>query len=237
MVTVLSPHFDDAVLSCWHVLAGQRDVSVVNIFTGPSEDGEALSWWDTLTRASDPDARLRERLEEDRRALATVGVEPVDLDLPEELYRPNGGAPPPVLDRLRQVLREPAVLYAPADIGYRHGDHGLVRAAALELRAEGFQVRLYADLPHANLYGLPAWVTGHERPYLDVDAYWRRCLEQGRINPAALQPEVHELDDQQFARKLEAVNEYRTQVPALERMGPLEELRYEVVWSFRENGS
>src|ERR1700689_2859366 len=31
---VLSPHPDDAVLDCWSLLAGDRDVIVVNLFTG-----------------------------------------------------------------------------------------------------------------------------------------------------------------------------------------------------------
>jgi hypothetical protein len=29
---ILSPHFDDAVLSCWHALASAGEVLVVNVF-------------------------------------------------------------------------------------------------------------------------------------------------------------------------------------------------------------
>ena len=39
MKVVLSPHLDDAVLSCWHVLGREGDVRVVNVFTGSPEDG------------------------------------------------------------------------------------------------------------------------------------------------------------------------------------------------------
>ena len=50
---ILSPHFDDAVLSCWHLLASAGEVLVVNVFAGEPPAG-TLGWWDR--------ARGRDRL-------------------------------------------------------------------------------------------------------------------------------------------------------------------------------
>src|SRR5580765_515812 len=38
-VVVLSPHLDDAVLSCWSVLRGPEPVQAVNVFAAPPRTG------------------------------------------------------------------------------------------------------------------------------------------------------------------------------------------------------
>ena len=48
-------------------------------------------------------------------------------------------------------------------------------AVALELRPDA---QLYADLPHAAIYGLPEWVTGQLEKDLDVEAFWRCWLAE-----------------------------------------------------------
>ena len=90
MVTaVLSPHPDDAVLSCWHVLAHPGDVIVVNVFTGVRDGLEAsrLAWWDRLTGASSASDRMRDRLAEDAEALALAGRVAVNLGFVPGQYR------------------------------------------------------------------------------------------------------------------------------------------------------
>lgn len=225
MVTVLSPHFDDAVLSCWHLLGGGGgDVRVVTVFGGAPEPGVGLSWWDEVTGARDSAARMRERREEDRAAMAVAGCEAVTLELAEQLYRRNG-KPPDVGARLGEAIPTGSVVYAPAGLGIEHADHLLTRDAALELRDEGFEVRLYADLPHAFMFGPPD--AGR-----DLTPWWNASLRGAGLAPERLEREVHHLDDEAFARKVEAARKYRTQLPLLERLAPLEDLRYEVTWRF-----
>ncbi len=154
---ILSPHFDDAVLSCWHVLAGSGEVLVVNVFAGEPAPG-TLGWWDRSAGASDSVAVVRTRIEEDRRALALAGRAAVNLPFLDGQYRQEGEAPEEILRALRGVLPAGARLYAPAGLGDCHPDHLAVRAAALALHGEGAEVRLYADLPHATLGGWPRWV-------------------------------------------------------------------------------
>jgi hypothetical protein len=41
---ILSPHLDDAVLSCWHLLTGPGEVEVINVFAGVPADLGAPAW-------------------------------------------------------------------------------------------------------------------------------------------------------------------------------------------------
>jgi hypothetical protein len=222
---VLSPHLDDAVLSCWHRLEG-GDAKVVNVFTGLPDSGTA-GWWDVLTGASDSVARMNERLREDARALDAARAESVGLGLLDEQYRHNG-RPPEVAEALAEHLGDADEVYVPAGLALG-ADHGLVLSGALELRDD---LRLYADLPHAALWGWPSWVTGAggDDDPLEVDASWRARLRDAGLDPDALRPEAHPLDDLSFERKLQAVRCYGTQVAALEREAPLAALRWEVTW-------
>jgi LmbE family N-acetylglucosaminyl deacetylase len=219
---VVSPHLDDAVLSCWHVLEA-GDATVVSVFTGVPESGVS-GWWDRLTGAPDSAARVRERLLEDDRALALPGVDSVRLDLLDEQYR--NGAVPPLAEALAEHLAEADEVFVPLGLFFS-ADHDLVRRAALELRDDAV---LYADHPHVALWGLPSWVTG-ENGSLDVDAAWRQRMAEAGLDPAALSATVHPLDDDSFDRKVAAVRSYGTQLEALEREAPLAQLRWEVTWT------
>jgi LmbE family N-acetylglucosaminyl deacetylase len=234
---ILSPHLDDAVLSCWHVLTQPGDVMVINMFAGVPVGLRAPAWWDEYTGATDSGQRVRERIEEDRRALAHAGRESTNLGFLDEQYREH---PQPVEQLIEQIaprLLPDAAIYAPAALT-NHTDHLLVRAAALELRSAGADVSLYADLPHATVHGWPAWVAGTRTPATKdlAAAVWARVLASTGLTPAELTPTVHALDPEAHARKLAAVQMYRTQVTALEEFAarPLTDrdlLGYEVAWA------
>ena len=229
---VLSPHLDDAVFSCWHVLAGAGGVRVVNVFSGVPAEGTPVPRWDRITGALDSAERVRERLAEDREALALAGREAVCLDFVEQQY----GVAHPSVEELTSAFRGLAadVLIAPAGIG-GHAGHLVVRGAALELASEGQECRFYADLPYATEFGWPAWVTGEEAvPYRDVDAAWRADADP--LLEAGYRPEVMLLPDEVQRSKLDAMRCYRSQLTALDggpqqRLTHPELLRYEVICS------
>ena len=222
---VVSPHFDDAVLSCWHVLEGGA-ATVATVFSATPPAG-ITGWWDRLTGAEDSVARMEERRREDANALSLAGVEGVGLDLLDEQYRANGSVPA-LADALARATRGAGAVYAPIGL-FLSADHRLVRDAALALDRE---LRLYADHPHIGVWGLPSWVTGEDAgAALDVDGAWRGAMRDAGLDPESLEAEVHALDEAAFARKLEAVRAYETQVAALECEAPLEQLRWEVTWT------
>jgi LmbE family N-acetylglucosaminyl deacetylase len=229
---ILSPHLDDAVLSCWHLLAQPDEIAVINVFAGVPTDLGAPAWWDEYTGASDSAERVRERIEEDRRALAVAGRTAVNLGFLDEQYRPEEQPLAALVEQIERLLDPGGRIYAPAAFA-NHTDHALVRAAALRLRAEGYEVSLYADLPHATIRGWPAWVSGKPGPTAKdlAGALWDRIL--ARTDAKA--PTVHRFDAASHARKLVAVRMYTTQLPGLEEFvgRPLDDpevLGYEVIW-------
>jgi LmbE family N-acetylglucosaminyl deacetylase len=231
-VVLLSPHLDDAVLSCWGVLRQPESVQAINFFTGTPKRGD-LSTWDRITGASDPATQMRRRVSEDREALATVKRRPHNLDLIDSQYRRVA----PSIARLRSAVAKispsASCFYAPAGIG-SHPDHTLTRRVALDLIGDGIPVRLYADLPYAVRFGWPHWVTGAApEPHRMVDAWWEAGL--GSVEQRVLEPQVQVLDAEEAAAKLKALQMYRTQFPAISAnagngLADLEVLRYEVYW-------
>ena len=246
---ILSPHFDDAVLSCWHLLDGASEVGIVNIFGGvPPKD--AAGWWDLAGGMRSSSRVVERRRSEDRAALALAGRNAINLDFLDDQYREGPQPIEPVVQSLRALLAAetslwaPAALAAPSDdpdliaVSHRpHPDHFVVRSAALRLHAEGCPVMLYADLPHASARGLPAWVTGHpDGAGAAVAERWRLCLAGAQVDDA--DAETHWLSGRALARKLEAVRRYSSQLAPLERgfgqqIDAPELLDHEVVWRLR----
>jgi hypothetical protein len=228
-VAVLSPHFDDAVLSCWHVLSQPGPLLVVNVFAGAPPEDSPPGWWDRRTGATDARARVLERAGEDRLALARAGRTAVNLDLPESQHRRRAPTVADVAARVRDAISGSDGLYAPAGLG-AHPDHMLVRDAALELQAEeGRVLVLYADLPHAIRRGWPTWVA----PDGDAIVNDEWAIALAGLRGLSPRPHVHALDAVRRTDKLAAVRLYGTQLAGLEQMafGPLERvLRYEVTW-------
>lgn len=236
---LLSPHWDDAVLCCWGLLRERPELRVVNVCAGHPPAG-TLTRWDMVTGATDSPARTRERAAEDRRALALAGIEPLDLNLLDAQYREP--EPPYGLSTLDAAVSAavPAAsgVFAPAGIG-SHPDHLVVRRYARMLLRAGMPVSLYADLPYCILHGWPHWVDGRDAdPHRDVDAYWDSFLEAVSEMPPLRKGQVTRLDDEEARAKLAALEEYRTQLPALEPGGG--ELlrdpaihRFEVHWVLR----
>ena len=233
---VLSPHLDDAVLSCWHLLTAPSGAVVVNLFAGVPEGLRAVPVGDRMAGARDAAARMRERIAEDRSALAAIEREPVNLGFLEAHYRAYEQSPEPLVEAVRAHVSPDDRLYAPAGIG-GHADHLLARDVALRLLTEGYRVSLYAELPYASYYGWPPSVAGGEGdPHLDVDAYWAEYLAGAGIDLAGAPARVHRLEGDEHAAKLAGVTRYRTQFPVLEggsmrRLTGTDALAYEVVWT------
>ena len=233
---ILSPHFDDAVLSCWHVLGSASEVLVVNVFAREPPRG-TLGWWDRLAGGTDSAAVVRSRIDEDRRALALAGCTAVNLPFLDSQYRTPDRDPGEIVEALRRVLVAGTPLYAPGSLGDHHRDHTAVRAAALALHAEGAEVRLYADLPHATLFGWPRWVLngGSSRGADPAGERWENQLEATGIPIDRMLRLVHRLPAEGQAGKREAVNTYASQQAPLRRTfgSSLEDPRllgFEVEW-------
>jgi LmbE family N-acetylglucosaminyl deacetylase len=84
-VLVVSPHLDDAMLSCAALFQRSRPAAVLTVFAGrprPPVSGE----WDRLCGFADSDEAAAVRRAEDRAAFAGLAVEPVYLPLIDAQY-------------------------------------------------------------------------------------------------------------------------------------------------------
>jgi LmbE family N-acetylglucosaminyl deacetylase len=240
---VLSPHLDDAVLSCWSVLSSPGDVRPVNVFAASPRPGFVTSI-DRICGATDSAAHMAERCAEDAEALALAGRTPTNLPFLDRQYRgPRAAFSLRSLDAaVAEAVGPIAALYAPAALGGGHTDHRLVRRLALAAAASGIRVHLYADLPYAVAFGWPHWVTGEpDEPRRVVDAYWAPLLRAVPAIHALGDARVVRLTSEQSGQKLRAMRTYRTQLPALDA-GPVEFLSnpavhgFEVFWDVGEAG-
>lgn len=231
-IAILSPHLDDAVLSCWHVLRAAQPVAVINVFAGAPPANSAPGHWDRITDARDPAERVRERRAEDRAALALVDRVPVNLELLDDQHRPGTPRLDDVFEAILPAIGDVDELYAPAAL-CDHADHSILRDLAVGLAAQGARVHLYADLPHAIPEGWPAWLGNGGPP---GDASWLVALANAGVADACLTPRVHALDAAERAAKLAVVELYRTQAAAIQSLSTLpltdeRTWRYEVTWA------
>lgn len=222
---VVSPHLDDAALSASAML--DEHAAVVSVFTGaPLRDG-ALSLWDKVCGFTDSGDVARRRVEEDARALATRGIVPVNLGYRDALIRKADGDESPVevaalAGDLDDALRASGLapggnVLVPLGGGPRpHGDHVLVRDAALILHRLGYwRVLLYADQPYVyKSREWPAWIREGGDPDPGT-SWWRRF-------PRAV-PDMVALDHRMIVahpdpeEKLALMAMYETQLENLNR--------------------
>lgn len=174
MLVCISPHADDAALSCGGILARQvarsRPALVVTVFAGDPPPPEALTpFARTLHREwGDPPHPMAHRRTEDTRALAVLGCSGQTWTYRDAVYRhpayDSGDAifgPPADEAALEEELRErcaavPAGLWLfPLGVG-RHVDHQLLFRVGWQLQQAGRPVAFYEDLPYVAWEGTPA---------------------------------------------------------------------------------
>src|SRR5262245_53606305 len=79
-VVIVSPHLDDAVLSCGRFLGAHPGTHVVTVFAGnPPAYPEPLRLWDLQSGFAPGDDVMEVRRQEDKAALAILDASPVHL--------------------------------------------------------------------------------------------------------------------------------------------------------------
>ena len=216
----LSPHLDDAVLSCGgtiarHIAAGQQ-VLVITVCAGMPPAGtpfNALAQELHAAYGSDDAWTAQElRLHEDATAMEAIGADFMWLDFLDSIYRmpeayvsdptifgrlvPNDPLSADIADFMDALHKRcpDAIVYAPLGVG-NHVDHQAVFGAAKTLALAKHSVTFYEDLPYA------------ARRAGSVD----RRLE---VIGGKLVPNVIDIDAT-LARKLSAIDAYVSQVERL----------------------
>lgn len=175
----LSPHFDDAALSCGGSIHKQsraeEKVLVITIFAGKPDPELPLSTFAEELRVQMGGAEnlIEARKAEDEKAIAVLGAEVVWLDLRDCIYRGNVeegnsyyvtnqevfGTIHPCDQQLYQEVAsgirkyvnvdDKTIIYAPLGVG-DHVDHQITRQAAWALWEKGWRVVFYEDYPYSD---------------------------------------------------------------------------------------
>lgn len=150
---IVSPHFDDAVLSVGQVMAGRPDCVVVTVFAGTPARRRMLTTYDKDCGFSTAGRAMVDRRREDNAALNLLLADPVRLDFVDHQYgEPRVGAE--IVAELVRVVDQVRPFVAAGPLGLVHPDHHATRFAFYSLlRArpdlEGW---VYEDLPSRVLY-------------------------------------------------------------------------------------
>ncbi len=173
-ILVLSPHLDDAVLSCGGFIAERiengKHVIVFNLFCAPYQGPLSPLAQELHASWGNHENIATLRLEEDRRALELLGADRIIGDVPDLIYRKNDagkwlyqnmvdiqGMRNPCDDHLvDQYFRkinlsfppQSTCVCAPLGIG-AHIDHLIAYDIGVKLARSGYMVEFYEDLPYA----------------------------------------------------------------------------------------
>jgi len=154
-MVAVSPHFDDAVLSCGRLLAARPGSVVITVFGGMPRDALQQTDWDRRCGFANAAQAMAQRRDEDRLALAQLQASGRWLDFIDDQY---GESPDPsdVSMALAAEWSERPVDTLLLPLGLFHSDHVLVNEASLMAlrRLPSRRVLLYEDLPYRDLRGL-----------------------------------------------------------------------------------
>lgn len=157
---VISPHLDDAALSCALFLAANPGSRVTTIFANGPSSVQPLPPWDRAARCfADGDDVMRTRREEDHKAAALVKATAIHLPYWDRQYRNERYGyqeyeEKPLFDAVAEdLLRrspDPAVDGLVIPLGLGHPDHRLAADVGLMLAEnQPGPVFLYEELPYA----------------------------------------------------------------------------------------
>ncbi len=227
----LSPHYDDAALSCGgaihHQIQAGQPVLVVTICAASPPADEVLSAFAQAQHAGwgNPEDAIATRQVEDRAAMAILGADYLRLNFIDCIYRGHpdqgewfynnddelfGQVHPndlPLAGKIVEAIVElvPAgqdtVLYAPLGVGH-HVDHQLIHAAAWQLQRQGWQIAFYEDYPYAD-------------PNSRFAAQGRVYATLAARQKANLQPQLHFLSEDNLQAKLNSIRAYASQLEVL----------------------
>ncbi len=224
MHVFLSPHYDDAALSCggliYQLKQRGESVLIITVMGGdpPQPPPDTPIVRDLHQRWQAGDDPVATRRQEDAAAAVILGAHTGIFNFPDCVYRVSaegvalypteeslwGKVHPddPALNALMAMGDwplnvPPKVIYAPLGVG-DHVDHKLVRNWGIWLSKQGRTVKFYAEYPYT--------------------ARNPQALEQAlaafkmALPPVPLQPESVQLHDEDVTAKLRAIAAYQSQI-------------------------
>lgn len=228
----LSPHYDDASLSCGGAIHRQvkagEPVLVVTICAAPPPTEDPLSPFAMQLHSNwgNPEDVVATRRIEDQTSMEILGADYLRLHLSDCIYRGqslhkrwyyNSGSElfgdihpddlaltAEIIDTVNTMVphEDDTILYAPLTVGH-HVDHQLVHAAAMELRKLAWNVQFYEDYPYV------------DPVYSRQDDAYNLEGTLKRLQQAKLQPQTRSLSEENLRAKIDSIAAYASQLDVL----------------------
>jgi LmbE family N-acetylglucosaminyl deacetylase len=227
----LSPHYDDAALSCGGAIHRQTQageaVLVVTICAAPPPPDSPLSPFaqELHTKWGDPGDVIATRQTEDQVSMGILGADYLRLSFADCIYR---GAPEkeewfyksnieifgeihptdlPLADEIATAIIEQispeanTVLYAPLTAGH-HVDHQLTHTAAWQLWQQGWNTVFYEDYPY---------VDSERFVHSNLDVVLTRLRQSNKH----LKPQLQIFLEENMLAKIDSIHAYASQLKTL----------------------
>lgn len=150
-ILLVSPHFDDAILSAGQFMADRPDTVVLTVFGGfPKNADEVHSPYDEKSGFKNAQEAVEARRWEDNMAVSMLKGTAIHLDFPDSQYGEHSSLPN-ITSEIQRILDagEYEGIYAP--IGLDHPDHEIVTLAVTSLITD-LPIVLWEDLPTRVVY-------------------------------------------------------------------------------------
>ncbi len=220
----LSPHFDDAILSCGatihKLVQGGQEVHVLNVMAGePTTIPDTPIVRDAHARWKAGDNPVKTRQQEDASAVKRLGANLVNSEWPDCIYRTLVGTDIPCYPTREAIfgevhpfdkaatlytwfssseLKSTSTIYAPLGVG-NHVDHQVVRNIGIIFKRErpSLALKFYEEYPYTR----------------DIMATKHALARLAWLAPDfRLELETVELSDGDVQAKVEAIACYQTQI-------------------------
>lgn len=149
-ILLISPHFDDAVLSAGQFMADRPDADVVTVFAGvPITPDNVKTPYDEKCGFDNARDAVGARTRENDNALALLDATPINLEFPDSQYETTHANIVRVYDikaQLQEIVDATNYEFIMAPLGLGHPDHIKTTEAVTQLKTK-CPVYLWEDLP------------------------------------------------------------------------------------------
>ncbi len=231
---ILSPHFDDAVLSLGGLLTQSASHSKVVTFCAGKPEKPVLKAWDRDSGFVDSNDAMYSRTEENRQSLACLGIPEqnivnyayLDSQYQTRLQLATDNQFDAIKAEVAQLIESHATdevaFYAPGL--EKHRDHKNVKLAFLNSIRENRNLKhsfyLYQDLPYADDL-INQGRTGNRV----VNRGGLEVLRNTILRDLHGEEEIIELSENEITRKIVAIEMYKSQVKPLKEFSGIDMVR------------
>lgn len=149
-ILLISPHFDDAVLSAGQYMADRPDAEVVTVYGGFPVNAEHLTTaYDVKCGFKNAEDAVAQRQRENDQALALLEATAINLDFVDSQYESQHQPAPhlsEMIEKLQEIVNGYNYEFIMAPLGMGHPDHVKVTDAVIRLQTD-IPIYLWEDLP------------------------------------------------------------------------------------------